>query len=171
MSITIPPVVFDWTGEAMVPVSPKVADRYYVIGERYQLEPREERSTNSHNHFFASMHDAWANLPEDLMERFPSADHLRKYLLVKSGFCDQSVVACTSAELAREVALLARRLDQYAVISVSESVVTVFTARSQSMKAMGKSEFQKSKDACFDQLAILLGTSAETLKQNLGSAA
>ena len=55
---TVYPVNFRWDGEAMVPLNPRLADRYYVVGETYRLEPREERSPNSHNHYFAAVHEA-----------------------------------------------------------------------------------------------------------------
>jgi hypothetical protein len=37
-------------------------------------------------------------------------------------------------------------MDEYAIVTVREAVVTVYTAKSQSMRAMGRETFQKSKD-------------------------
>ena len=38
----IPPLQFEWSGEAMVPVYARLADRHYVIGQRYFLEEHRE---------------------------------------------------------------------------------------------------------------------------------
>src|SRR3546814_13522277 len=37
---TIYPVRFQWDGESMVPLTPRLADRYYVVGETYRSEER-----------------------------------------------------------------------------------------------------------------------------------
>jgi len=76
------PVLFSWDGEAMQPLGERMAklcDEQFVIGMRYRLVEYEDRSSKSHNHYFASLAEAWNNLPEDMAERFPSPEHLRKY--------------------------------------------------------------------------------------------
>ena len=37
----------------------------FVVGEIYRMNAVEERSLASHNHFFAALHDAWLNLPDE----------------------------------------------------------------------------------------------------------
>lgn len=68
----IHPIVFDWNGEAMVPRHPKRADREFVVGQCYSLIQQEERSSSSHRHEFAWLHEAWQSLPEHLTDRFPT---------------------------------------------------------------------------------------------------
>ncbi len=166
--MTATPILCTWDGEAFAPAGSlwsKRANERYVVGERYTLEPREERSAESHRHYFATIHTAWQNLPEAAATRFPTEDHLRKWALIKAGYRDERSIACSSKAEANRLAAFIRPMDDFALVIVGGAVVTVYTAKSQSMRAMGKAEFQKSKDAVLDALAALIGTSADELKQ------
>src|SRR5258708_25877309 len=126
---------------------------------------REHRSKVSHDHFFVSVDEAFKNLPEDMADDFASPDHLRKWCLIKSGYRDErSIVASSRAEALR-IAAYIRPMDQYAIVVVREATVTQYTAKSQSLRAMGRAEFQRSKDAVFGVLAKLIGTDVADLKQ------
>lgn len=140
-------------------------------GHLYRLEEVKERSQASHAHYFASVHDGWQSLPENMIERFPSADHLRKWCLIRAGFSHSRSIACDSPEEARKVAAFVQPFDEFAVVSVGGTVVTVFTAMSQSYKDMGKVEFAKSKDAVLELIASMIGTDRQTLESNAGAAA
>jgi hypothetical protein len=168
---TIPPLAYDWDGEAMRPRHPKLADRHYVIGESYVLAPYEVRSRSSHCHQFAAINEAWMNLPESLAERFPTAEHLRKFALIRAGYCDsQTHVASSRAEAVR-IAAFIRPTDEFAVVTVEGPTVTRYTAKSQSERAMGKAEFQRSKQAVLDVIAELIGVTPESLSASAGRAA
>lgn len=162
----IPPLAFDWTGDAMSPKLPKLADRFYVVGEVYRLAPHEERSAASHRHFFAAVNEAHNNLPEDMAERLPTPEHLRKYALIRAGYRDERAIVCPTKGEAMRVAAFVRPLDDFAVVETDGLVVTVYTAKSQSMRAMGKKTFQESKDAVLRIIAELIGTDPTTLKQS-----
>lgn len=125
----------------------------------------EQRSQASHAHYFASVRDGWSNLPEALqaMPWAKSAEHLRKYALIKAGFCDVRSVACGSRAAAERVAVLAGDLDEFCLAHVEGSTCTVFTAQSQSMRAMGKARFQESKDAVLGVIEGMLGVDAGAL--------
>ncbi len=92
------PILFQWTGEAMAPYGrfAREADAQFVIGERYRMTTVEERSAKSHAHYFACVTDAWANLPEEYEGRWPTADHLRKYALIKTGYRREETFAASS---------------------------------------------------------------------------
>ena len=172
MSATLP-VEFAWDGEVMKPVGRfgDLCDRQYVVGERYILVENEERSRKSHAHYFACVKDGWSSLPHELAERFPTADHLRAWALIKAGFRDEvSFVASSKAEAARIAAFL-RPVDDMAVVRVSECVVIRWTAKSQSMRAMGAQDFQRSKDAVLAVIDELIGTAPGTLGRHGGRAA
>lgn len=165
------PLWFLWDNDVMTPQRLRLADKYYVVGQHYRLVPEEERSMRSHRYYFASINEAWKNLPEDLAERFPTADHLRKFALIKAGYRDErSIVAASKAE-AQRIAAFIRPMDDFAVVVVSEAVVTVLTAKSQSMRAMGKKTFGESKEAVLDIVAAMIGTSRAALEQNAEQAA
>ena len=171
LTMSIAPMEFEWNGEAMMPLHPRVADRQYVVGERYRLAPLEQRSMNSHNHFFSALAEGWRNLPDDLTERFPSIDHLRKFALIKAGFRDERSIVCASKAEALRLASFILPLDIFAVVIARETTVTVLTAKSQSMRAMGKQDFEASKQAVLDLVAGMVGVTADTLKANAGKAA
>lgn len=132
-------------------------------GEVVTLERREERSSASHNHYFAAINEAWANLRESDAQRFKSPEHLRKWALIRAGFHDERSIVCASKAEALRLAAFMSPLDEYAVVVPSEAVVTVYTAKSQSMKAMGKDSFQRSKDAVLSILAALIEVEPEAL--------
>lgn len=171
MPDTPPPMAFHWDGEAMVPRHPKLADKHFVVGEDYTLEVREDRSAASHRHFFAAIKEAHDNLPEHLAERWPTPEHLRKFALIKTGHADHRSIACSSKAEALRVAAFVKPIDEYSVVVAQEATVIVFTAKSQSVRAMGKPAFQKSKDDVLSFVASLIGTDAATLQRHTSEAA
>lgn len=157
------PQPFRWDGEAMVPLRPRLADQAFVIGETYALVEHEERSSATHRHYFAVVREAWMNLPEGLAERYPTAEHLRKAALVRAGYRDERSIVCGSKAEARRVAAFIAPMDEYALVTVSEAVVTVYTAKSQSTRAMGREAFAASKEAVLGVLSDMLGVTPEAL--------
>lgn len=155
------PVLLQYDGDGIfVPCSPfhaRSADKHYVVGERYRMVEHHERSDVSHNHFFASIKNGFDNLPDDLHEDFPTTEHLRKKALIRKGYRDERDHVCASKAEAFRLASFIRPMDEYAVVVVSECVVRVWTAKSQSKRAMGAAEFQKSKQDVLDFIDDLLG--------------
>lgn len=156
---------------AFVAKHPLRAARLYPAGTHVVMVPYEPRSQNSHDHFFAIVADAWANLPEDQVGRFGDSEHLRKWCLIRAGYRDERTMVCASNAEALKLAAFIRPMDDFAVVTVERAVVSVFTAKSQSMKAMGAKVFQESKDAVFGVLAGILGIDPTTLAQQAGRAA
>lgn len=162
------PINCRWSGEAFEPVSDfwsKRADRQFVVGVKYMIEARQERSEASHKAFFAAIKEAWMNLPEDKAAQFPTPEHLRKWALIECGYRNTRMIACaTSAEASRMAAFM-QPMDEFAIIHAVEDVLQVHTAQSQSYQAMGKRDFQESKTAVLEYLANLLGVSVDDLKK------
>ncbi len=166
------PVCFDVIEDgAMVPVYPRIAARTFEPGTRVLVVAYEQRSQVSHDHFFAVVHDAWMNLPEHLASQWPSPDHLRRYCLVRAGFCDQRSIVCASREEALRWVTEMRLAREFAVVDAADSVVTIYEPLSQSMRAMGKMRFEDSKQKCLDVMAGIIGTDPTTLRQQAGRAA
>ena len=159
------PLPFEWDGESMrvLPGFQRQADQAFVIGERYRLAPVEDRSAASHRHYFAAINEAWANLPEGMSDDFPTPEHLRKAALIRAGYRDERSVVCASRAEALRVAAFIKPIDDFALVATSGTTVCVYTAKSQSVKAMGKEEFQRSKDAVLDRLAAMLGVTTRDL--------
>ncbi|WP_238189283.1 hypothetical protein [Methylobacterium frigidaeris] len=142
-----------------------------MIGERYILVEHEARSAASHAHYFACVRDGWSNLPEDLAGRFPTPDHLRKWALIRAGYRDEVTFVASSKAEAIRIAAFLRPVEDTAVVRVKDSVVVRWTAKSQSMRAMGRDGFQRSKDAVLSVIDELIGTAPGTLSREAGRAA
>lgn len=154
----------------MVPMKrfAKVCDQEFVVHEYYRMEVIEERSWRSHKHFFARFHEAWANLPEDCaMEPWAqSKEHLRAYSLIKTGWTDSQTFACGTKAEAQRWAANMRPLDAYSIVVATGSTVVRYTAKSQSIAAMGAKDFQKSKVDVLDFVAALIGVDRGALEGN-----
>jgi len=171
MPDTPPPMAFVWKDGAMVPLHRRLAEKHFGEGEIVTLEVREDRSAASHRHYFACIAEAHANLPEEIAERLPTPDHLRKFALIRSGYRDERSMPCSSKAEARKLAAFVKPIDEFAIVAVHEATVTIWTAKSQSVRAMGKAEFQKSKDDVLSFVASLIGTDSATLQQHTNEAA
>jgi hypothetical protein len=132
-------------------------DKDFVVHEIYKMGEHHDRSQNSHNHYFASVKNAWDNLPDAMLDEYPTQEHLRKKALIACGYADHRDHVCATKQEARKLRAFIKPLDEYAVIEVREAVVRVWTAKSQSVKAMGAKEFQESKQKVLDWLDALLG--------------
>lgn len=168
MSLPLPVLLsYHGEGEFRPPNSywAKACDRQFVVGENVLMERREERSGASHRHYFASINEAWQSLPDDMLERFPNSEALRKYALIKAGYCDASTLVAASKAEAHRLAAFIRPMDEFAIVTVSGATVTRYTAKSQSMRAMGKADFSASKDAVLRVISELIGTDVGTLEQ------
>jgi hypothetical protein len=165
--MTPAPLIYTWNGAAMMPLSQFMqrAQRQFTIGQRYRLEIIEERSSAAHRSYFAAIREAWHQLRESDLAEYPTETHLRKKLLIKCGFADERSITCASEAEARRVASFIKPLDSYAVIVHSGDVVKVFTAKSQSQRAMNKEEFNRSADAVRIELDKLIGVERGELER------
>lgn len=164
--MSAPPLQFQWDGEAMVPAGKhwaRQADEHFVVGQRYRLVEENEQSDRSRNHEFAWLHEAWQSLPDTMLDQFPSSEHLRKFGLISKGHCTMVQHPCTTTAEAERLAAILRPYDAYAIVRQRGPVVTVYTAVSQSRRAMGAAMFQKSKSDLMEYVGDLLGVDPETL--------
>jgi len=152
-------LAYRWSGDSfeVLPRHQKQADKEFVCGEIYTLEPVYERSAKSHAQYFAAIREGWLNLNEKVAEEFPTSEKLRKHALIRSGYFDKRSIACSSKAEALRLAAFIRPLDEYAIVTVTGSLVEHYTAQSQSYKAMGKETFQASKQAVLNFIDDMLG--------------
>ena len=133
-----------------------LAGRSRTSSHAYKLIVAAERSAASHRAYMAAVGEAWSNLPEHLIDEFPTPDDLRKWALIRTGFCD----------IQKVVGNKLLRANGYSVVTTDgDGVTTIRTARSQSFAAMGKAEFQRSKTAVLDYIAKMIGTTPDELMQ------
>jgi hypothetical protein len=158
---------FTWNGQVMVPTKALAAAKAYEPGRHYWLEEASDRSWISHRHEFAFVANAWDNLPEALVEKFPSAEHLRKAALIATGWYREMIVEAGNAAAALRVAAYARSKDEFSHVVTRGPTVTVRWARSQRMHGqdrMDKAEFQRSKDDILGWISQLIGVDPERLR-------
>jgi hypothetical protein len=160
------PIRFIWRDGVLVPDGHRAVrycDDNFGEGEVVMMERHEERSTQSHNHYFACIAEAWDNLPE-ADERFPNPEALRKWALIRAGYCTEASVVCDNPEQARAIAAF-MGYTEGVIIVVRDNVVKRYVAKSQSLKAMNKQEFQKSKTDVLDTIAELIAVKRSRLEK------
>lgn len=168
----VPPVAFAWEGDAFRPAGKfwqNLADKHYVIGERYKLVPVAERSQRSHQHYFSCIADAHANMPERLLALHPSPEALRKHALIRTGWCDQHTFIADSVPEAKRLAKFLTPIDEFSLVMTAGRVVTRYVAKSQNYRTMNKADFQKSKDDVLDWIAKEIGVERKALEANSGT--
>lgn len=143
-----------------------LSERQYEVDEDYALGPVENVSTKSRGHMFAAIKEAWDSLPYDLVERFPSPEHLRKWSLIQAGHCVRAEYALDTAKDAKKMAIGLRKVDAYAQIVVRGTVVAHSTAKSISPAAIKADQFKTVKDAALNHIAELIGTTKAELEKH-----
>jgi hypothetical protein len=171
------PLRFQWDERNGVwyPLDVRACRQRYMDKQFVTFTEFEPRSRDSHSHYFASVNDMWNNLPDDLRQDFKTAEQLRKHALIMTNWHHSRVIVCSSKSVAREMAVAMRgALGEYRVISVHGKTVVELIARSQKMTgagAMGKRDFQKSKDDVMAWIANLLDVDVEVAKREAGRSA
>lgn len=177
----IDPVIFVWrdvdfvdhedgvvrSGMAMVPVKryENFAARQFVAGNTYRLGPSEVQSEASRGHFFICIHLAWENLPEDVTPRWRDETHMRRWILIEKGWYHESEFVVADRDTALQLATYIEARNRYARFAVIDNKLIVREAMSQSPKAMGKNNFERSKQDVLGFLTNLLGIDVTTLKK------
>lgn len=135
------------------------------VGEVHGWQMAEHRSAKSHDHFFACVNEAWKSLPEAMADDFPSPESLRKWALIKAGFCSETRIVCANNTEAMTLATKAKTMDKFAIVAVDGKAVTIWTADSQRKDAMGRKLFQEAKERALDVISQLIGADATNLKE------
>ncbi len=161
------PIRWNWDGEVMTPATrfwAREADKRFTVGETYTMDEIHVRSHQTHAHYFAVIKTAWESLPDHIRPQFPSAEHLRKYALIRAGYCTQMQHACKSAAEADRLAAAIRPYDNYQLVTVDGAIATVYHALSQDHRSMDKRQFQESKEAVLGWIGDLIGADPTELR-------
>ena len=164
-----PKPVFEYLGNGWFKAEARFVwecDQNFVVHQKYRMDIVDERSAASHSHYFACINEAWNNLGESQAKRFPSPEHLRKWALIQANYCHADHRVFSTKQDALTAAAAVRARDKYAVISVNDNIVTIFTAESQSLKDMDKQRFQASKDKVLEILADMLHITPKQLERH-----
>ncbi len=170
--MNVSPIPCRWDGEAFQPLPrfTRLANEEYVVGEIYHMVAEKERSPKSHRQFFAIIKDVFDSLP-DHESRWPTVEHLRKWALIKAGYCDMQTFPCASKAEARRWAAILGSVDTYAIVIPKATIVTKYTARSIAWANMGHRDFQACKDAVFRVLSEVIEVEPAALDQRMREAA
>ncbi len=154
-----------WDGEAFRPEArfQWQCRQDYTVGEKYQFEALPMRSIASHDHYFASIADAWLNIREDYPQKFPSPEHLRSWALVETGYCTEKITVYDTAKDARQTSAAIRARDSRVVMQVKGNVLYEWEPLSQKVLQMDAVTFQKSKTEVLDLLASMIGVRPKQL--------
>lgn len=136
----------------------------YPVGATVHFEPQAPRSTAAEGFWFATVDDAWGTLPDHLRSRFPEPTALRKFLLIKAGWCEAREFATDTPEAAAAVAAGLRWAEPYSIVVVKGTVVFAYVAKSQKRSAMGGKAFSAVTERALHALAELLGCDPTTLR-------
>ena len=120
-----------------------------------------QRSIASHNSFFASLQDLYHTMPESVAERLPNFETFRKFCLIRTGWRDEVSYPCATRAEAERWAKRLRPIGDFAIVTIAGTTVIRWTAKSQSMRAMGKAAFQRSRDDVEAYARTLLGVEQE----------
>jgi hypothetical protein len=159
-------LLFQWDGESLVPANQVWAgraDRDLVVGEKYMVAEYSDRTKRSHDHFFAAVDEAFQNLPESVADRFRDSEHMRKIALVECGYYTETIQHFTTKQDAIRAAALAT--EDGAVVSVYRTYCIKRVPMSQSYRAMGKAQFQESKDKVLQWISDLIGVQRDELEK------
>lgn len=148
-----------------------VCAKQFVEGHEYPLVILDARSRASHNFYFACLAEGFNNLPENIAARWPTPEHLRAWLLIESGWCEEDEFTLDDEAEAKTAMTKIRKRQPYARIIRNGRKVIVQYAVSQSAAAMGKDKFEASKKDVLDLLEHLTNVPRGALAKNAGRAA
>ena len=140
-----------------------------ALDSEYWIKSDFERSSKSHRHYFATISEGWAQLPEKYSNQFPGKDGdelLRKHALIKAGYHHMSTFVFDTPQDAKMAAMMAENLtdpERYCVVIVSDNVVQRYYPETQRYKEMGGARFQKSKSDVLEIIADMIGISVAEL--------
>lgn len=151
------PETFDFEGQKWFPAS-------YVLELEDALREKM-RDASDLRGYMATINELFQSLPERL-ERAPyakSADTFRKHALIKTGYCDVDTIVFEhsdqAARMAATIGYRARMGYGYALTLVRENMVLCSVPHSQSIKAMGRETFNKSRGDVLDYCRGVVGVS------------
>jgi hypothetical protein len=148
----------------------RIAERQFGGGGEYALEPVTERSAASHSQYFAALHDLYQNVPEQMQARWPNEAHFRAWLLMETGWCNEFECKKESLPHVKKF-LLDNKLEFARLFNLKNGMVLVRYPKSQSRKAMGSADFERSKKDVLDLASSLVGTTRTEAMKNAGRAA
>lgn len=162
------PMMYRWSGTVMQPMRyfAELAHAQFKPDEVYWLVEHGDRRMTSHRHYFACINEAHANLKEDEHQRWPTPEHLRKWALTFTPFCDVRHFRAMTRKEAERVLEFLDNQPYFCRVEIRGQEVVQFVPLSQSFAAMpDQRTFAQSKRAVLDVLARHLGTSVDELEE------
>ena len=137
------PFRWDWRGhDSAAPA--RGGSRPNKSGRHYTLAVEEPKIERPASHVLCERHGCWRNLPDELADEYPDMKRFAKKALIRCGFRDERSIRLRLEGGGARVAAFITPIDRYAIVVQVNAVVRVWTARFQSVRAMGKAEFKES---------------------------
>lgn len=143
----------------------KMADKFLVIGESYLVDigAYRLRTLEHHRFFFAAVAKGWKNLPDPWPMMLPTPEHLRKYALIKAGYCETQTFVCKSKTECQRMAEVVKWTDTYALCEITGNVLTIHRAKSQRWSAMPARQFLEVTTKVYQVIGDIIGVDPSTL--------
>ena len=158
-----------WTGKGFLPTPRFQTAAAENFAERavYWLNVEAQRTDKTHKHEFAWIKEAWRQLPDELAESYPTAEHLRKRALIQGGYFDEQAIDAGSNAAALRVAQGIRAFpgETFSMVFVRGPFCIVRRAQSQSHRAMGAQAFNESKRKILEIISEMIGVEPATLER------
>lgn len=141
----------------------QILDEHLTAGDLVCLTEDNSRSMKQHRWLFALVRKAFDTLPMDQVLRFPSEEHLRKYALIKAGWCDINTQSFSTPEMAK-LAAKAFKIGanittdgrNFTMTVVRDDTVMYVTPRSISLRACKGAEWESACQGVVNYLCELL---------------
>lgn len=163
----------------------RVAREQFADGEEYPLEVVEHRSSTEHNHYFASVKNAWDNINDpETINLLGGPNGLRHWALIQTGWCHTTPIgpmskaaaikgahgAAENFRLWADGSTASKHGGSYIEVVIRPVdggwVVIVKTPMSQSRAAMKKEAFRHSKRDVLEVLAGQIQVKRRELEQS-----
>ncbi len=140
-----------WDGEAFWPLSADrlLAREVYGQGEIVAFSEAKDRSSPSHRHYFASLREAWVNLPEGYAERFATEGAPTQVGADPHRLLPEPAPSSAAQEPRPDRSPPSSRSnDAYALVSLEGRTIWHLTAMSQSLEAMDHRPSRRASAPC-----------------------
>lgn len=134
-----------WDGKVFHPHSKSLEQCKKLEHTWHTMSTEGERSTESHNHYFAKLEELFSTLPEETAARFRNIDHFRSWCLIHEGFANEQCLFESSPSEAQVAARTLRKREPFSMVDVSGTVVRIWSAESQARNVMSRKRFEESK--------------------------
>lgn len=137
--------------------------REYPVGSSASFDEQKARSSAQERRWFGILKTTWDNMDDHLRRRFPDPEALRKWALIRAGWCESREFVAEGEEAAALTAAGLRWAEPYSIVVQAGNVVFAYRAKSQGRKAMGRQQFAEFTERGLAHISELLGCDVDDI--------